>query len=149
MKSILAAFIALLLTTIGWAQSPEAISYQAVIRDSNEQLMTNSSIGMQISILQGADAGSATAVYVERQFPTTNANGLATFEIGGTDATVISGVFAEIDWSAGDYFIKSETDINGGSNYTITGTSQLLSVPYALYAKDVENNESQRPIPKR
>jgi hypothetical protein len=90
---------------------------------------------MQISILQGSAGG--TAVYVERQIPQTNSNGLVTIEIG--NGTVISGTFSSINWANGPYFIKTETDLTGGSNYTITGTSQLLSVPYALYAKTAEN----------
>jgi len=97
-------------------------------------LAVNSNIGMQISILQGSATG--TAVYVESFSPTTNANGLVTIEIG--TGTVVSGNFTNIDWSTGTYFIKTETDLNGGANYTITGTSQMLSVPYALYAKTAE-----------
>ena len=75
--------------------------------------------------------------YAERHFPTTNANGLVSLEIG--TGTVINGNFATIDWANGPYFVKTETDLNGGSNYTITGTSQLMSVPYALYAKTAGN----------
>ena len=77
------------------------------------------------------------------QTPTTNVNGLVTLEIG--DGTVVSGDFTTIDWSADSYFIKTETDPTGGTMYTITGTSQLLSVPYALHAKTAEavTNESQ------
>jgi hypothetical protein len=93
-------------------------------------LVTNQIVGMQISILQGSANG--TAVYVEAQTPTTNANGLASIEIGG--GNLVSGNFASINWVNGPYFIKTETDTAGGTNYTITGTSQLLSVPYAMYA---------------
>jgi hypothetical protein len=113
------------------AQSPQKMSYQAVIRNSSDQLVTNHAIGMRISILQGSSTG--TPAYVETQTPTTNVNGLATIEIGG--GTIVAGTFAGIDWSTGTYFIKTETDPTGGTSYTITGTSQLLSVPYALYAK--------------
>ena len=119
---------ALLLTLSSFAQAPEKMSYQAVIRGANNALVTNQQVGMQISILQGS-----TAVYEETQTPTSNTNGLVSLEIG--TGTVISGSFTAIDWSADTYFIKTETDPTGGTNYTITGTSQLLSVPYALYAK--------------
>jgi uncharacterized protein (TIGR02145 family) len=112
------------------AQAPYKMSYQAVIRDNSNALVTNQVVGMQISILQGSANG--TAVYVETQTPTTNANGLVSLEIGG--GTVLSGNFASINWVNGPYFIKTETDPAGGSNYTITGTTQLLSVPFALYA---------------
>ena len=69
---------------------------------------------------------------------TANANGLISIEIGGPDATVVSGNFSTIDWSNGPYFIKTETDPNGGSSYTVSGTSQLLSVPYALHSSSAE-----------
>jgi Tfp pilus assembly protein PilP len=114
-----------------FAQAPEKMSYQAVIRDVAGNLVTNQSVGMQISILQTTASG--TAVYVETQTPTTNINGLVSTEIG--NGAVITGTFSAIDWSIGTYFIKTETDPTGGSTYSITGTSQLLSVPYALHAK--------------
>ena len=111
--------------------APEKMSYQAVIRNASNNLVASQAVGMQISILQGSATG--TAVYVETQTPTTNANGLVTLQIGG--GTLVSGSIATINWANGPYFVKTETDPTGGSNYTITGTSQLLSVPYALYAK--------------
>jgi len=137
MRKIYTLIVLLFISISLLAQSPELISYQAVIRDSDNNLVTNTSVGMQISILQGS--ATAEAVYIERQFPTTNSNGLVSIEIGGDNATVVSGDFSTIDWSSGIYFIKTETDLNGGSSYTITGTSQILSVPYALYAKTAEN----------
>ncbi|NSW45503.1 MAG: hypothetical protein HPY79_06800 [Bacteroidales bacterium] len=124
----------LLFSSFVIAQTPQKMSYQAVIRNNNDQLMPNTTIGIQISILQGSATG--TPVYVETQTPTTNANGLISIEIGS--GTIVTGTFAGIDWSAGPYFIKTETDITGGINYTISGTSQLLSVPYALHAKTAE-----------
>ncbi|NPA36600.1 MAG: PKD domain-containing protein [Chlorobi bacterium] len=124
-----AAFILAAITLM--AQSPEKMSYQAVVRDANNDLIKDTQIGIQISILQSTSDG--TVVYIETQTPTTNANGLATIEIG--DGTVVSGDFSTIDWSVGPYFIKTETDIDDDGNYDIASTSQLLSVPYALYAK--------------
>ena len=116
------------------AQSPEKMSYQAVVRDASNALVTNQTIGMQISILQTTATG--TAVYVETQTPSTNANGLVSLEIG--TGMVVSGTFATIDWANNTYFIKTETDPTGGTTYTITGTTQLMSVPYALHAKTAE-----------
>jgi len=116
------------------AQLPEKMSYQAVIRNSGDELVTSTTIGMQISILQGSATG--TPVYVETQTPATNANGLVSIEIG---AGTTSDDFSAIDWADGTYFIKTETDMAGGTNYTITGVSQLLSVPYALHAKTAES----------
>jgi len=131
MKKIIAICAAILMVTSVFAQVPEKMSYQAVIRDNLNALVMNSAVGMRISILQGSANG--TAVYVETQNPTSNANGLVSVEIGG--GTVVSGNFSSINWANGPYFIKTETDPTGGNSYAITGTSQLLSVPYALYAK--------------
>ncbi|MFA7401875.1 MAG: FISUMP domain-containing protein [Bacteroidales bacterium] len=133
-KTILALATFALYLFPAFGQSPEKMSYQAVIRNSSNQLVTNQAVGMKISILQGSASG--TEVYVETQTSTTNANGLVSIEIGG--GTVVNGAFATIDWANGLYFIKTETDPTGGTNYTITGTSQLLSVPYALHAKTAE-----------
>jgi hypothetical protein len=134
MKKFLVIILAVFLTATLWAQSPEQMNYQAVIRDASDALVTNSEVGMRISILQGSVSG--TSVYVETQSPTSNANGLVSVSIGG--GTVVSGTFADIDWASGPYFIKTETDPDGGTSYSITGTSQLLSVPYALHAKTAE-----------
>jgi hypothetical protein len=131
MKKITTIFAVLIMTASVFAQAPEKMSYQAVVRDGSNALVTSTAVGMQISILQGSASG--TAVYVETQTPTSNANGLVSIEIGA--GTVVSGDFTTIDWANGPYFIKTETDPAGGTSYTITGTSQLLSVPYALYAK--------------
>ena len=135
MKRSLTLLSAVILTASAFAQAPEKMSYQAVVRDAGNALVTSQAVGMQLSILQGSVSG--TAVYVETQNPTTNINGLVSIEIGS--GTVVSGTFNAIDWSAGPYFIKTETDPTGGTAYTITGTSQMMSVPYALYAKTAEN----------
>ena len=131
MKNSLFTLLILLLSASFWAQSPEMMSYQAVIRDANNSLVTNSSIGMKISILQGSISGNS--VYTETQNPTTNSNGLIAIEIG--NGTTVFGDFSTIDWSNNSYFIKTETDPTGNINYSIEGITQLLSVPYALYSK--------------
>ena len=120
------------------AQSPEKMSYQAVIRDGSDNLITSSNVGMRIQILQGSISG--TSIYEETHTPTTNANGLVSIQVGA--GNVVSGDFTNIDWGNDSYYIKNEIDPTGGTNYSITGTSQLLSVPYALYAKT-----SDSPIP--
>ncbi len=137
MKKIFTLFAAVLLAASVFAQSPEKMSYQAVIRNASEELVTNQAVGMQISILQGSESG--TPVYTETQTQTTNANGLVITEIG---SGTTSDDFSTIDWGADTYFIKTETDPTGGTSYTITGTSQLLSVPYALHAKTAETVEN-------
>ena len=130
MKKIYSILAGLLLTASVFAQAPQKMSYQAVIRNSSNALITSTLVGMQISVLQGSSTG--TAVYVETQTPSTNANGLVSVEIGG--GTVVSGNFSTINWANGPYFIKTETDPTGGTAYTITGTNELMSVPYALNA---------------
>ena len=118
-----------------FAQAPERFSYQAVVRNASNALVANAQVGVRVSILQGSASGNA--VYSESHVATTNTNGLITLDIGG--GSVLQGSFAGIDWASGPFFLKTETDPEGGSNYTITSTQQLLSVPYALYAKDAGN----------
>jgi hypothetical protein len=135
MKRIFTIAAALMMTASVWAQAPEKMSYQAVVRNAGNALVAGQAVGMQISILQTTATG--TAVYAETQTPTTNANGLVSLEIGA--GTVVSGDFSTIDWANGPYFIKTETDPTGGTTYTITGTSQLMSVPYALHANTADS----------
>ena len=121
------------LFSVGFAfsQAPEKLSYQSVIRRTNNDLVVNQNVRVKISILQGSTTG--TAFYVEDHTTSTNSNGLVSLSIGG--GNVISGSFSAINWENGPYFVKMEADPTGGTNYTVSGTSQLLSVPYALYAK--------------
>ena len=130
MKKLYTLLAAAMITATTFAQAPNKMSYQAVVRDALDVLVTNQAVGMQVSILQGSFTG--TPVYVETHSPSTNINGLVSIEIGS--GTVVSGIFNSVDWGNGPFFIKTETDPTGGTSYTITGTSQLLSVPYALRA---------------
>ena len=125
----------LLISSPIFAQAFEKISYQAVIRDANDNLVTNQTIGMQVSILVGA--GTA---YIETHTPTTNANGLVSIEVGG--GTLVSGMWSMIYWEYGDCSIKTDVDPTGGTNYTITATSQLLGVPYAIYTQTAETADT-------
>ncbi len=135
MKKIFTVLSAVLISASLWAQVPQSFSYQAVVRGTNNALVSNKKVGMKISLLKGSETG--TAVYVETHTPTSNANGLVSIAIGG--GTVVSGTFASIDWSKGPYFVKTETDPAGGTSYSLTTISQLLSVPYALHAKTAES----------
>ncbi|MBQ9546003.1 MAG: hypothetical protein IJU90_01770 [Bacteroidales bacterium] len=113
-----------------YAQAPQSINSQAVLRDAAGRLIANQPVGVRITIAQGSPTG--TAAYVETHAVTTNDNGLYTITIGaGTPAT---GTFSDIDWGNGPYFITTDIDPAGGSNYTITTNQQFLSVPYALFA---------------
>ena len=132
MKKIFSIITFLLLVIVNvFSQAPKRVSYQAVVRDHDNKLITNSMVGVRISILQFQPIG--TPVYAEIHTETTNINGLVTLEIGNglTDL----GDFDAIDWALGPYFIKIETDPTGGTNYSISGIQQLLSVPYSLYAE--------------
>lgn len=120
------------------AQTPQALNYQAVARNNSGSPITNQLVGIRISILQGSINGSS--VYTETHQTTTNQVGLLNIQIGS--GTVQSGAFTSISWGTSTYFSKVEIDPNGGTNYQVLGTSQMLSVPYALYAKKVET-ESQ------
>lgn len=113
-------------------QSPDLMSFQAVIRDANDELVTNSSVALKFEILKGSTNG--VVAYSETQTANSNANGLVSVKIGSGNP--VQGAFSDIEWGDGSYFIKSEVDPNGGANYSITGVTQLLSVPYALYARE-------------
>ena len=142
MKKIFTILAVIITMASTFAQTPNKMSYQAVVRNGSNALVANHTVGMRISIVQGSPNGGS--VYVETQTPSTNANGLASMEVGA--GIVVSGIFSSINWANGPYFIKTETDPTGGSNYTITTTSQLLSVPYALHAKSAETAETARTI---
>ena len=130
MKSLISLIFLFSIATCSFAQAPQKMSYQAVIRNSSGTLVTSNTIGMRISIIQGSVFGAS--VYVETQTTSTNINGLASLEIG--TGNVVVGSFSGINWGAGPFFIKTETDISGGTNYNIIGSSELLSVPYALFS---------------
>ena len=134
MKKLITICASILITTSVFAQAPNKMSYQAVIRNSLNALINNQVVGMKISILQNSPTGNA--VYVETQTPTTNANGLASIEIGG--GVVVSGDFSSINWANGPFFCKTETDPTGGTTYTIVGTNELMSVPYALFSANAD-----------
>ena len=120
------------------AQTPNLFSYQAVVRNASNQLLSNQQCRIRINLLTTPDA--TTSVYAEEHLAQTNTNGLFSVEIG--NGTVLSGNFSNIDWSTGTYFIQNEIDPTGGTNFTISSTQRLLSVPYALFAATSGN-----PIP--
>ena len=134
MNKILTFISAVILTASLWAQAPNKMSFQTVVRNSLGKLVVNKSIGVRLSILKTSSTG--TAVYVETHTKTSNVNGLLTLEVG--TGTVSSGTFATIDWSQGPYFLKTEMDVNGGTSYSITGVTEFVSVPYAKMADAVK-----------
>ena len=125
---MMAIFIIATVNTM--AQVPQSLNYQAVARNSTGALIANHPVSLRLSILSGSSTG--TVVYSETQSATTNQFGLFTLSIG--TGTPVSGTFNTINWSTGQYWLKAELDATGGSSYVAMGTSQLLSVPFALYA---------------
>ncbi len=143
MKQLALAALFIGAYTAAMAQAPQKMSYQAVIRNPSNALVTNHAVGMDIAILQGSKTGPS--VYEETQVPTTNINGLVTIQIGA--GSVVSGNFSTIAWGSGPYFVRTETDPTGGNSYSVFDTTQFLSVPYALYADSAKailggNNDS-------
>ena len=138
MKKSLAIIVILFCLQIGFAQAPQKMSYQAVVRNSSNTLVVNSQVGVKISIYYFPSEPSNQRwinVYIESQVATTNQNGLFSIAIG--TGTPISGNLSSVNWSTNEYYIKSEIDVSGTppyTNYTIKGSQQLMSVPYAFYA---------------
>ncbi|WDF45310.1 hypothetical protein PQ459_10420 [Chryseobacterium sp. KACC 21268] len=125
-------FVAVLWASFTFAQAPNLMSYQAVVRNSSNALVVNQSVGVKFSILKTSVSG--TVIYSETHTKSTNSNGLVSAELG--NGTVVSGSLSTIDWGADKYFVKTDIDPSGGTSYSISGTQQLLSVPYALNAKN-------------
>lgn len=127
-------FLALMLFSFNFllfAQTPEGINYQAVIRKTNGALVTNTTVAIRIQIKQNSANG--TVVYAERQSVITSQYGLVNFVIG--QGTVLSGTFSAINWSTGNYWVSLGVDFVNGTNYLDYGSQRLMSAPYALYAK--------------
>ncbi|MBP5412675.1 MAG: hypothetical protein J6Y47_05420, partial [Bacteroidales bacterium] len=125
---ILLVSMVLMSATTLFAQAPQGFTYQAVVRNSKGQLVSNTPVGVKISILQGSSSG--VTVYSDTYTPQTNANGLFSIIIGSGMNSINT-----IDWAQGPYYLKSEVDPDGGNNYTLNTVQQLLSTPYALYAQ--------------
>ena len=135
MKKLLLCIITIATISMGvYAQVPQKVKYQAVVRDGANTVLNNQAVGMQLMLRQGSVGG--LAVYTETFSTSTNAFGLVNLDIGTGTTT---DDFTTIDWSAGPYFVEIAVDINGGTSYSVLGTSQLLSVPYALYSETAEN----------
>ena len=128
----------LALSTFAFSQSPDAFNYQTVVRDGSGNILANQNVGFRIALLQGGPTGAI--VYQESFLPTTNGFGLANMAVG--TGTVLNGSFGNIDWANGPYYMQTAVDPTGGNAYAVLGTSELISVPYALYAKNVPSNLS-------
>jgi len=148
MKRFLLLFMTMSIGFILYAQVPQGFNYQAVARNSAGVIIPNQNIKVKIGILQGNNPG--TLIWEEEHSVMTNSIGLFSLMIGNPDATNTEGTissFGDIDWSAGNYFLQVQLDLLDGNGYQNMGTSSFLSVPYALYAKDVENKDDNDPDP--
>ena len=116
-----------------FAQIPQTMSYQAVVRDGDNALVISKAVSIELSILRGSDEG--TVVYAEKHDATTNANGLISLELGNGEQ-ISETAFSQIDWSAGPYFVKTVAEFDGK---TVTGVTPMLTVPYAKFAEKAGN----------
>jgi hypothetical protein len=137
MKKLIISFLLLLLLMEVKSQVPQGINYQAVARNNSGAVIPAQNVNVRFSILDVTATG--TILYQETHAATTNNFGLFTVVIGrGTPAI---GAFIGINWASGtDKFIKVEIAPQGGSNYELQSTTQLLSVPYALYSEKTRLN---------
>ena len=131
---LLTLIASVLSVSLAFGQVPQAINYQAVIRTDSGIVVPNKAVNIRLSIQDGL---TTPPQYVEQHTVTTNQFGLVTLSIGKGLAN--TGVFNQINWSIGEKFLKTEVDVNRNGNFTIIGTQQFLSVPYALYAEKAGN----------
>ncbi|MCO6484039.1 MAG: hypothetical protein J5I62_14730 [Flavobacteriales bacterium] len=142
MRTLLFTLVSLCVLTVA-AQVPQRMSFQAVMRDASGNLLTDAPVGLRLSIVQGS--GDGVPVYVETHQATTNANGLVTAELGG--GTAVEGTMEGIQWADGPFFLRTESDPLGGTAYSIDGSRELLSVPYALHAGNNQAGPAGPPGP--
>ena len=139
MKKNILFLALLLLSTTSFGQAPDGINYQAVIRNLSGNLVANNTIAIRIQVKQTSASG--TIVFQERHSVTTSAQGLVNLVIG--QGTLLGGNFSTINWAAGPYFVSLGVSFTNGTNYLDYGSQQLMSVPYALYAKNAGNQLNQ------
>jgi hypothetical protein len=130
MKKLLSVLLFVIASTAIMAQSPLKFNYQGIARDNAGKELKSQNLGIRINIHYLS--GSGTIIYQEKHTATTNNFGVFTVKVGA--GTVLSGTFSTINWADGPYYIETELDPTGGTSYSSMGTSQLISVPYALYA---------------
>jgi hypothetical protein len=125
-----------------FGQAPEAINYQALIRDASGVVVANQNVGIQISVLQGSANGNV--IYKETFSPTTNDFGLVNLQIGLGNPSI--GNFSVINWGSGVYFVETAVDVSGSTNYVAISTTQFMSVPYALYSKKTGSSQNSNTL---
>jgi uncharacterized protein (TIGR02145 family) len=136
MKRVVLSIIIVLMCVLSIAQVPESFNYQAIPRNASGGTYPDQAMNIRISILSGSPTGSS--VYAETFNATTTSLGLLNLQVG--KGTPVSGNFTTINWGTGSYYLKVEIDPAGGTSYVVMGTTQLLSVPYALFSETSETS---------
>lgn len=144
MKKIKFLFLFLTFTVILYSQPDDSFSYQAIVRDADQSVISNQEIGVLVKIIKNSIGNSAS--YEEYHNVTSNASGIITLLVGSGSST--SGFFSQLDWSTGRHYIATEIDPQGGKNYTISTVSEIMSVPYAQVAKTVINKDDADADPR-
>jgi hypothetical protein len=139
MKKLLLSTLVFLSFMTLFSQAPHSFRYQSVVRNSAGELLPDHQVGLKISILK--DSPTGLLVFSETYSLITSAQGLINLSVGTGNPS--AGTIENIDWGNGNYFLRIDVDITGGINYEFLGTSQLLSVPYALYAETSGNGGGQ------
>ena len=119
-----------------YSQSPGKINFQSILRNTKGEIVSNKAVSIRMSILSGSANG--TSVYSETHVKTTDVSGLVSIKLG--TGTVINGIFGDIEWGGASHFIQMEVDFDGGMNYVVIGSQELISVPYALYANKTDTS---------
>jgi hypothetical protein len=132
LRNLILVLFVLLLGLPAMAQSPQQFKFQAVARNAEGNPYASEQLGVRISILRGSATGFVD--YSERHLVATSPFGVFDLAIGA--GVPLSGDMEDIDWGSNAYYIKVDIDPAGGTSYLTLGTSQLLSVPYALYARE-------------
>ena len=121
------------------AQAPQGFNYQATVRNSSGDLIVNTNVYFKFNVIQGSN--TAVPIFTETHYVPTDDLGKVNLIIG--QGTANTGTFSELDWSLGSYYLGIE--LNTGDGYVAMGTTQLLSVPYALYAENSGNSTPTTP----
>ena len=141
MKTIFSTLFIFISTCI-FAQVPQGISYQAIALNGSGNPVVSSNVGVRLSILDNSATG--TVLYTETHTKTTSPQGLFNLVIG--QGTPTTGTFSTINWGTNSKFLKVEMDASGGANYILVGTTQLLSVPYAMTAGNLSGSSANDSI---
>ena len=131
--------ISIMIAVVAFAQAPQGFNYQATVRNSAGVLIVNQNVNFKFNIMLNSQ--TSVPIYSETHFAPTDDLGQVNLSIGQGTATV--GTFSSINWANGSYYLGIE--INTGSGYVAMGTTQLLSVPYALYANSSGNSNFNFP----